>query len=265
MSRPSSRPGPLDAGPGGPPSVPVTEDVEWIHECYDLGGRHEHVSVYLIRTDEGNIIVDSGSFYHRDSIHRRITEATHGQGIRALILSHSDYPHSANIGAFRREWGDFEIVASCGDPGIQGLPYARPSSIGETLEVLGRSFTFLDPPLADRSHTTWIYDRASRVMFVADGFGNYHDPGQCHLLSPALPEEGRSDGIRDFHRDTLTWLRYVDADLMSRILRRLFTEQPVSFVAPIHGNPIAATDLGDYLDRLDVAVADIARAYPVGA
>jgi flavorubredoxin len=263
VSEPRSAPVPAEREPSGPPSVPVTQDVEWIHECYDLGERHEHVSVYLIRTDEGNIVVDSGSFYHRDSIHRRITEATQGEGIRALILSHSDYPHSANIGAFRREWGDFEIVASCGDPGIQGLPYARPSSIGETLEVLGRPFTFLDPPLADRSHTTWIYDRPSRVMFVADGFGNYHDPGQCHLLSPALPEEGRSEGIGDFHRETLTWLRYVDPDLMSRVLRRLFTEQPVSFVAPIHGNPIAAADLEHYLEVLDRAVADIANGYRV--
>jgi flavorubredoxin len=244
-------------------AVRLTEDVEWIHECYDLDGRHEHVSVYLIRADGGNIVVDSGSFYHRDSIHARLTEATRGEGVQALILSHSDYPHSGNIGAFREAWGDLEIVASCGDPGIQGLPYARPSRIGETLDVLGRPFTFLDPPLADRSHTTWIYDRTSRVMFVADGFGNYHAPGQCDLLSPDLPEAGRTESIQDFHRDTLTWLRYVDAALMGRILRRLFDDQPVSFVAPIHGNPIAGADLPDYLARLIDGIERLAKSYEV--
>ena len=116
MSRRTVGTGPVDTDRRGPPSVSLTADVEWIHECYDLGGRHEHVSVYLIRTDLGNIVVDSGSFYHRDSIRERISEATGGEGIRALILSHSDFPHSANIGAFRRQWGDFEIVASvhCG-------------------------------------------------------------------------------------------------------------------------------------------------------
>ena len=251
---------------GKPAAVPVTERVQWIHECYDLGERHEHVSVYLIRAERGNIVVDSGSFFHRDSIRARLTEATEGEGVRALILSHSDYPHSANIGTFRELWGDFEIVASCGDPGIQGLPYARPSAMGQTLEIVGRRFTFLDPPLADRSHTTWIYDRTSRVMFVADGFGNYHVPGQCDLLSPDLPEEGRAAGINDFHSDTLTWLRYVDPKLMSRALRTLFEEHPVSFVAPIHGNPIAAADLPDYLATLDEGVRRIAEAYdPPGA
>ncbi len=246
--------------------VRLTDDVRWIHECYDLGdGRHEHVSVYLIDAPGGTVVVDSGSFYHRESIFRRITEATEGRGIQALILSHSDYPHSANIGRFRDAWGDFEIVASCGDPGIQGLPYARPSHMGETLDVLGRSFTFLDPPLADRSHTTWIYDRVSRVMFVADGFGNYHAPTACDLLSPDLPEEGRERDIHDFHEDTLVWLRYVDPDLMVRVLDRLFEEQPVSWVAPIHGNPIAHDDLESYLDMLRRTVRSIAAGYEVPA
>ena len=246
-------------------TVRLTDDVRWIHECYDLGdGRHEHVSVYLIDAPDGTIVVDSGSFYHRESIFRRITEATGGRGIQALILSHSDYPHSANVGRFRQAWGDFEIVASCGDPGIQGLPYARPSAIGETLDVCGRPFTFLDPPLADRSHTTWIYDRVSRVMFVADGFGNYHEPESCDQVSGELPTETRARNIHDFHEDTLVWLRYVDPDVMVRVLDRLFEEQPVSWVAPIHGNPIASRDLEAYLNTLRASVRHIAGAYEVG-
>lgn len=248
------------------PAVPLTDDVRWIHECYDLGhGLHEHVSVYLVEADGGTIVVDSGSFYHRESLFRRITEATAGRGVQALILSHSDYPHSANISRFRQAWGDFDIVASCGDPAIQGLPYARPSHIGETLEVLGRSFTFLDPPLADRSHTTWIYDHRDQVMFVADGFGNYHAAGSCDLLSPDLPGAGRAAGIQDFHEDALTWLRFVDPDLMARVLRRLFEERPVRWVAPIHGNPIAAGDLDAYLAVLTEGVRKIAAAHPVPA
>lgn len=244
-------------------TVRLTEDVEWISECYPIGDRHLHVSLYLIRAAGGNIVVDSGSFYHRESIESQLTAATRGQGIQALILSHSDYPHSGNIPSFRREWGDFEIVASCADAGVQGLPYARRSRIGETLDVLGREFTFLDPPLADRSHTTWIYDRQSRVMFVADGFGNHHEPGTCRQLSSELPEEGRALGIRDFHEGALKWLRYVDPPKLSGKLRRLLDEHPVTFVAPIHGNPITAGDLDGYLSMLETSVHEIADGYPV--
>jgi len=241
------------------PSITVTDGVEWIHECFPEGDAHLHVSVYLVRTPGGDILIDSGSFHHRDRVAARIREATAGAGPRALILSHSDYPHSGNIPALRSEWGDFEIVASCADPEIQGLPYARRSRIGETLEVLGRPFTFLDPPLADRSHTTWIYDRVSRVLFVADGFATLHPPGACDRFWGALPAAGRAEGVAEFHRQTLRWLRYVDPERLMDALVRLFETHPVVAVAPIHGPPIEVADLDAYLAMLGDAVRAIVR------
>ena len=239
-------------------SVPLTHDVSWIAENYPLGeGRNVHVSVFLIRAEEQNILIDSGSFYHRESLVRRISGVTAGEGIHSLILSHSDYPHSGNIPAFRRRWGDFEIVASSGEPEIQGLPYARRSRIGGSLEVAGRQIDFLDPPLADRSHTSWIYDRASRVLFVADGFGYHHADDETGLTSRQLPDGFRSEEIYTFHRDTLIWLRYADPPVLMGVLREIFAEREVSWVAPIHGNPIAAEQLDDYLERLEEGVRRI--------
>lgn len=242
----------------------LTESVAWISEGFPLhDGRALHVSVYLLRAPEGHVLVDSGSFHHRESIRRKLDAATGGRGIRALILSHSDYPHSANIGAFRRAWGDFDIVASSGEPSVQGLPYARRSRIGQELEVAGRRFRFLDPPLADRSHTTWIYDTEDRILFAADGFGAYHRPEHVERTSRTTPGGIRGEDILDFHRDTLGWLRYVDPPRLERTLRNIFDEQPVSWVAPIHGPPIAAEDLDGYLDRLVEAVEAIADGYRI--
>lgn len=232
--------------------------VEWIHECFAEEQGHVHVSVYLVRTPEGAILIDSGSFFHRESLSRRIGEATDGRGPKALVLSHSDYPHSGNIPTFRKEWGDFEIVASVASPEIQGLPYARRVRIGESLEVLGRAFTFIDPPLADRSHTTWIYDEEARTLFVADGFGTLHQPGACDRWWGDLPLAGRSDGVREFHDQTLRWLIYVDPDRLMSALRGMFEKYPADIVAPIHGPPIGASDLEDYLDDLEAGVRWIA-------
>ena len=246
--------------PGPDTSVPLTRSVSWIAENYSLGaGRNVHVSVYLIRAGEKNILIDSGSFYHRASLVERISRATEGTGIHSLVLSHSDYPHSGNIPAFRRRWGDFEIVASSGEPEIQGLPYARRSRIGGSLVVAGREIDFLDPPLADRSHTSWIYDRASRVLFVADGFGYHHADDETGLTSRQLPDGFRSEEIYSFHRDTLIWLRYADPDVLMGVLREMFEAREVSWVAPIHGNPIAAEHLDDYLERLEEGVRRIVR------
>ena len=233
--------------------------VTWVHECFPEVNGHLHVSVYLIETPHGHILIDSGSFYHRDSLADRINHATRGQGIGALILSHSDYPHSGNIPSFRTEWGDFDIVASCADPEIQGLPYARRVRIGETVDVLGRRFTILDPPLADRSHTTWVFDEESSVLFVADGFGTLHQSGECHTAWGELPTEGRGNGVADFHEQTLPWVRYADPDRLMDSLRAIFDRHEASWVAPIHGPPIAARDLGVYLDNLDHAVRNISK------
>lgn len=246
--------------PGADREMALTRDVSWIAENYPLGGgRNVHVSVFLIRAGEQNILIDSGSFYHRDRLVQRISSATAGEGIHSLVLSHSDYPHSGNIPAFRRRWGDFEIVASSGEPEIQGLPYARRSRIGGSLEVAGRVLDFLDPPLADRSHTSWIYDRASRVLFVADGFGYHHGDGETGLTSRQLPDGFRSEEIYTFHRDTLIWLRYADPAVLMGVLRDMLAERAVSWVAPIHGNPIAAEHLDDYLARLEEGVRRIVR------
>ena len=94
-----------------------------------------------------------------------------------------------------------------------------------------------------------IYDRASRVLFVADGFGYHHADDETGLTSRQLPDGFRSKEIYTFHRDTLIWLRYADPTVLMGVLREMFAERDVSWVAPIHGNPIAAEHLDDYLER----------------
>lgn len=259
--------GPTDAGIGEPAvprdgSVPreITPGVEWIHECFPLsGGRHEHVSVYLVRAPGGNVVIDSGSFLHREAINARLERAVGDDGLSSVVLSHTDYPHSGNVPAFLKRWDDVEIVASCSDAEIQGLPYARRSRIDEPLDVCGRPFLFLDPPLADRSHTTWIYDVETRVVFAADGFGNYHVPGECDRMSSELEAGIRAPDLRDFHEDTLVWLRYADPPVLMRAIQRMIEDRPIEWICPIHGNPIHSGDLPGYVEMLGTAVEEICR------
>lgn len=233
--------------------------VTWINECYDLGGRHEHVSVYLL-TDpdtERSVLVDTGSFVHREAITEQVGRAA-PNGLDALVLSHSDYPHSANVDQFAPEGSDVELVASSGAPRAQGLPPdATRAHIGGTLEVAGRELSFIDPPLADRSHTTWVYDQDTRGLFVADGFGSYHADGECAMTSRDFPGGIPADAIHNFHADTLTWLQYVDPEKLRLALEAIFEKYPPAYVAPIHGHPILESDVEGYLDRLIAAAERI--------
>lgn len=245
------------------PTIKLSSDVEWINECYPTQGRHEHISVYLIKTGSNYIIIDSGSYYHRESIRVRILEATQNNGIGAIILSHADYPHSANVSAFRREWGEIDVIASSGVPELQGLPYAKKSKIGGSLEVFGRKFSFIDPPLADRSHTSWIFDHESGFLFTADGMGNYHKPGQCGFTFDMYPGGIPLDDIYNFHRTALVWLRYVDPARLRNRLESIFAQFNISYIAPIHGSPIAFKDLHTFIDRLTESAGRIAEEYIV--
>jgi flavorubredoxin len=246
------------------PAVKLTADVEWINECYPTQGRHEHVSVYLIRTAEKYIIIDSGSYYHRERIRARILAATGEHGIGAIILSHADYPHAANVNAFRREWGEIDVIASSGVPELQGLPFAKKSKIGGSLEVFERKFSFIDPPLADRSHTSWIYDHGSGILFTADGMGNYHQPGQCGLTFGEFPGGVPLTDIYDFHRTALVWLRYVDPARLRARLESIYAQFNITYIAPIHGNPIAIQYISTFMDRLDETASRISNEYIVG-
>jgi flavorubredoxin len=241
----------------------LTDDVCWINECYAHGDRHEHVSVYLIQGESGTVLVDSGSFYHREAIREAVVDATDGEGLDAIVLSHSDYPHSGNVSEFRDEWDDVELVASSGSPEIQGLSDARQCRIGGSLSVQGRKFSFIDPPLADRSHTTWIYDHESAVLFTADGFGSYHRPGDCDRTSTAFEDGISTESILEFHRENLVWLRYVDADKLASALDSIVESYDISYVAPIHGHPIHRDDLDGFLDRLIESARTIADEYRV--
>ena len=248
-------------------TVQLSDELIWIDECYDLGEAaeprtHKHVSIYLLSA-ENNVLIDSGSFYHREALRQGIEEATDGELLDALILSHSDYPHSANVREFAATDDETELVASSGSPEIQGLPDATKCEIGGSMTIAGRQFSFIDPPLADRSHSTWIFDHGTETLFTADGFGRRHRPDRCGRPSLERSDAITTDAIYEFHQSELPWLRYVDPDSLREALDAIFEDYPVSLVAPIHGPPIPDDQIETYLDGLIEAADRIAGEGPL--
>lgn len=246
--------------------VSLPNRVVWIAECYPHGELiHEHVGVYLLAHEDSYIAIDSGSVYHREAIREGIEAATDGAGIDAIVLSHSDYPHSGNVSAFREAWGDVELVASSAAPESQGLADARHCEIGGETNVLGRRLRFIDPPLADRSHTTWIHDPASGTLFTADGFGAVHRPSDCERLSTEFEDGIDPEAIYDYHRENLVWLRYVDPGKLRATLEDILADQKVEAIAPVHGHPIVGEDVPTTVDRVIEAAERISDEYEVPA
>jgi len=261
--------------------VDITSTVTWLPQCYAHEGDHEHVAVYLVRAAEGDVLVDSGSVYHREAVRESVDAATgdaasadapaeaagdtgtDGAGLDALVLSHSDYPHAGNVSPLGAASERVELVASSGSPAQQGLPDARKVTIGDDETIQGRRFSFVDPPLADRSHTTWIYDHGDGVLFTADGFGAYHPPGRCEDTSADFADGIPDEAVYEYHQDNLVWLRYVDPGKIRTALEDIFGEFDVTAIAPVHGPPIVGDDVDPYLDRFYETAARIAEGYGV--
>jgi flavorubredoxin len=243
--------------------VEIVDGVYWIEECSEIGGgTHMHTAVYLLETDAGYILIDTGSHTHREPIKQSVEEVTGEGGVKSIVISHPDLPHSGNARYFREQWGNPEIISSVMTPSVVGLPERTRATIGSKTEVLGRELTFVDPPLADIVFSTWPYDHETGVLFSIDGFGTYHRANECDSVVDTESDIPTVEEIGKYHAETFRWLEYVDAERFEMTLTRTFEEFDVSYVAPTHGSPIPADHIMEYLSRLKTAVADVAAGGP---
>lgn len=223
-------------------------DVYWLANCHADDGRHLHLSEYLIRGDDGTVLVDSGSSLHRDEIITKTNQLTDGAGPDVVLLTHSTLPHTENVPAFESEWGKLETIAATGRfPEIVGLPNARPRRLNRPVEFVGRPITCIHPLLTDVTVSQWAYDHESGVLFTAEAFGHYHDPDACELTSGELDGGIPDEHLRRFYLDKLPFIDYLDPDSLETAFEQLFDILDVSYIAPIHGNPVNAGDIDDYL------------------
>lgn len=226
----------------------LTDDVHWLVNCHPDGDRHLHMSEYLVQGDEGTILVDSGSSHYREAIIDEVNRLTDGAGPDVVLLTHSTLPHTENVPAFEDEWGELETIAATGRfPEIVGLPDAQPRQLNQPVEFAGRPFTCIHPLLTDVTVSQWAFDHESGVLFTAEAFGHYHDPGTCEQTTAEMGPIPRRH-VDEFYLDKLPFVDFLDPGRLGDAFEMLFDILDVSYVAPIHGNPVAAADIDDYVD-----------------
>lgn len=227
----------------------LTDDIHWIDNCYPDNGRHMHISEYLIQGESGTILIDSGSSHHADTVIEETNRLTDGAGPDVVVLLHSTLPHTENVPAFEAEWGETETVAATGRfPEIVGLPTATPRQLNRPVEFGGRTFTCIHPLLTDVTASQWVYDYESGVLFTAEAFGHYHDPGTCDLTSNEIDGSISAEHIEAFYLDKLPFVDHLDRGKLADALETMFDILDVTYIAPAHGNPVAAADVEDYVD-----------------
>ena len=225
----------------------IAPGVEWVFECYEVApDLHMHDAAFVVDTDGGAVVVDTGSRFNRRNLLDRVDVA---DDPAAVILSKGHLPHAANVHALQSAY-DLEVRTSAQATEIVGLPDAEPGTVGSTMTVAGARFTFVKPPLKDVPHSAWIYAHGSGTLFSADGFGCYHRPGDCERTADEYPGGLPGDLLLAYHRDTLAWLRYADPERVVDAIDECFDERAVERVAPNHGPPVPADGVPSLRDAM---------------
>lgn len=246
-------------------TVELTEGVEWISTCLDVDAGHAHGSVYLLsggneNEGEGTVLVDAGS-PDDSGIPSTVDRLAGGGSVDAIVLTHTNLPHTGNIGRFRDE--DTRVISATSIPAEFG-DYGEAWKIDETAEVAGRRLSFIKPPMTDHVFSMWVFDHGSGTLFMSEALGNYHAPGRCADVLDGDAEPIPRGMIDAFCRERLPWLQYVNPDRLRSVLDDRIPDD-VEYLAPIHGNPVGAARVDAYLDQFVDVAAGIADDWPLGA
>lgn len=238
-------------------AVELTDGVHWISTCHDVSAGHAHSSVYLL-SGEGTVLVDAG-MAEDSGIPDEVNRLTSGDPVDAIVFTHTNLPHTGNIGAVSGE--ETRVISSTRIPAEFGN-YGEVWKIDETLDVAGRRVSFIKPPMTDHIFSLWLFDHGSRTLFMSEALGNYHQPGRCAEVWTDEETAIASEDIDAFCRERLTWLQYVIPEKLRVVLDDRIPDE-VEYLAPIHGNPVAASQLDAYLDRFMAVAAEVSADWPL--
>lgn len=242
-------------------TVELTDGVEWISTCHGVDAGHAHSSVYLLSGgDGGTVLVDAGA--PGDSgLPSAVARLTGGEPADAIVFTHTNLPHTGNVGAFSGE--DTRVISATSIPAEFG-DYGEAWRIDETVEVAGRRLSFVKPPMTDHVFSMWVFDHGSGTLFMSEALGNYHAPGRCSDVVEGDTGPIPRGMIDAFCRERLPWLQYVIPGKLRSVLDDRIPDG-VEYLAPIHGNPVGSAGIDGYLDRFVDVAAGVADDWPLGA
>lgn len=223
------------------------ETVDWISECYEVGGKHHTVNTYVLSVGDRYVMVDAGTILEQAEFKRLVDDVTDGTGIDALVLTHADLPHSGNVKFLREQW-DFDFYCTFTEasfkPETMGLGEAIQCDKGQSMEIFGREFRFLipQPRLSDAGHEMAVLDSELETLFVADGLGCYHSPEHCGQPGDGVPRDEHVAGIAAYHLDALPFVVFLDPHKIEAQVRGLFEDNDIDCLAPIHANPVVGRE-----------------------
>ena len=160
-----------------------------------------------------------------------------------LIVLHMEPDHSANIAATLARYPLMKLVSSA--KAISMMPqffenldlYGRTIAVkeGDTLDLGGRTLTFINAPMVHWPEVILAYDSADKVLFTADAFGTFGS---------------LSYGITDWTTEARRYYTNIVGKYGTQVqsLLKKVTALDVDKIAPLHGPVIESKDIDERME-----------------
>src|SRR5882757_4035400 len=199
----------------------LAEGVFWLGDCLEQNAKgkiyHTYNAAFLLCGTEASMLIETGHPKDFPIIEKQLRGllATRAP-LKYLFVTHQETPHSGGLG---------RVLAM---------------TLGDEIDLGGRSFVAVEPVIRDLRTTWWGFDSKEHVLFPGDGFAysHYHEDGHCGLLAEEAISLDLADVSAVFADRALFWTKFTDMHLYVNRLQWLCDELGVKAIAPTHGLPI---------------------------
>ena len=217
-------------------------DIDLFEGQYDVSENGMSYNSYVVFGDEKVAVTDTVDAHFTEEWLGNLESALGGRKPDYLVVHHMEPDHSASISAFMERYPEATVVSSA--PAFKmmvayfGTDYPERKLVvkeGATLELGGRTLSFVGAPNVHWPEVLFSYVPEDKVLFSADGFGKFG------ALDYDDPEGWACEARRYYFGIVGKFGKNVQA-----VLKKAAGLE-IEHICPLHG-PVLSENLGYYLE-----------------
>lgn len=199
---------------------------------------------YLIK-DEKNVVMDTIDRRATDEWYKNLQEVLNGENIDYLVVSHMEPDHAYNIGMLCSKYPNMKIIGNektftfiSQFFDVENLDNRKiVVKEGDTLTIGKHTLQFIMAPMVHWPEVMMTYEKASKILFSADGFGKFG--------ALDVEEDWDCEARRYYFNIVGKYGAQVQA-----ILNKAKTLD-IKTICPLHG-PVLTENLGHYIEKYNI-------------